>query len=163
MSAAVLPLSAFGKEFLEQAQADFLRSISIFCIEHGGDLYADWSGEKVFKFLAFHWLQGGLFVAREGVEIRAVMVAWRDATEEIFRREREDEPHFEWKEPPAAGDAILMGAVIARDKDSILRLVQLASARWPDWKMRRLFTYRRGELHELAPAAIERLARGKYS
>lgn len=147
-------------DFSRTAAAQLLRELAIFCLCHGGKLYRGWTGKKLFEYLAFQLLTGGLvFYAPEG-EVLGILVAWRDSKDEILRREAAAEPHFNWQVPARNGDSFMVADVIARDGDSIFRLLQMASARWPDWKMRRVFTHRRGRLVELPRAHIERWLRG---
>lgn len=134
-----------------------IRDIAIFCLAHGGHLYAGWNATKLFKYLSFQWLSGNMAVVHEGPDIAGVFIAWRDFVSEIKRRERAKEFHFNWQLATDGGDALMIADVIVKKEgDNLTRLLQLASATWPDWKMRRLFTHRRGELVEISPAAARR-------
>lgn len=140
--------------------ARLLREAAIFFLERGPAFYRVWPGEKLFKFLAFQWLAGCLILARDGRDIRGALIWWPDDSSRILEREMAGDYHFAWQLPAEAGDAILLGDVIATDNNSLSRLVQMASERRPDWKMRRIFTHRRGRLVELKPRAIERFLHG---
>lgn len=137
-----------------QFMAARIRKLALFCLARGAGCYAGWTGEKIFKYLAFQWFTNGLFVCTEGKAIGGVLIAWPASAERILQREVAGDFHFAW-EKPVDGDALMIADVIA-NKRSASRLVQMASAQWPDWKMRRLFTHRRGRLVELQPRAIER-------
>jgi hypothetical protein len=134
-----------------------IRDVAIFCLTYGGHLYAGWDATKLFKYLSFQWLSGNVVLVHDGAEIAGVFVAWRDFASEIARREHAKEFHFNWRSNIEGGDALLIADVIVNKQgNNLTRLLQLASATWPDWKMRRLFTHRRGELVELAPAVTAR-------
>jgi hypothetical protein len=147
-----------------QVGALMLRRVAIFCLTHGGLLHRDWTGDKLFKYLAFQWLNGCLFIAREGEEIAGVMIVWPDGAADVLRRQEAGELHFAWL-APREGDALMVADVIVSKNFStrqvMTRLVQMASARWPDWKMRRIFTHRRGKLVELAPRMLTRFFHGR--
>lgn len=152
----------------DQATADFIHDVCIFCLSHGGHLYRDWPASTIYRYLAFHFVSGGLIVLIEREEIAGVFIAWREFASWIEQRELKREHHFNWQLPPEGGDALMIGDVIIDThgqncRGTRTRLLAEASARWPDWKMRRLFTHRRGgsatglKLVELSHAAIARL------
>ncbi len=147
-----------------KAEANKVRQLAVFCLLHGGHLFRNWSGEKLFKYLAFHWFSGQLLWTRDvDGEIDGVFIAWPDFASEILRREQSGDFHFNWRAGiGAGGDALMIADVIidahGRDaRETRDRLLQAASARWPDWKMRRLFTHRRCRLTELSHATVARL------
>jgi hypothetical protein len=130
--------------------AQYIHDVAVFCLTHGGHLYREYPAERVFKYLAWHFTAGNLAVSFEGEHISGVIIAWKDSAEEIRQRGRRGQPQFNWQLPATSGDAYMIGEVIAKDKTGLTRLLQLASATWPDWKMRKLFTYRRKKLVELS-------------
>ena len=145
-----------------------LHQTAVFCLTHAPKLYVGWTGEKVFKWLAFQLLTGGLVVVGSR-DIEGVLIAWPDSAEEILRRERTGEFHFNWRRPMpmAEADALLIADVIVKSSahfgksEIVSRLVQKATARWPDWKLRRIFTHRSkphgpDTLVELTPRLIKR-------
>jgi hypothetical protein len=137
-----------------------VRELALFCLASGRHLFGDWTGEKLFKYLAFQWMTGQLLWLRgDDGEIAGVLIGWREFAAEILRRGPGD--HFNWSPGVDGGDALMIGDVIVRKSESgkagLTRLLQLASARWPDWKMRRVFTHRRHKLVELRPAVLARL------
>lgn len=153
--------AAYALEALmRKQQALTIKSLVLFCLEHGGGLYAGWSVEKLYRYFTFHLFNGQIVWATDGPDIDGVLIAWPDSAEAILRRQRSGEAHFAWRLEPHGYDALMFGDVVVRSprkKKSASRLLQMASARWPDWKMRRLFTHRRGKLHELSPAAVRKL------
>ena len=144
-----------------RATAGLIRQIVCFCLQHGARLYRDWPADRIFKYFAFHFLTGDLLVTFEGTEIAGALIGWRECAATIEERHLKKEYHFNWQVPTDGGDALMIGDVIidTRRPDAgavRTRLLQEASARWPDWKKRRLFTHRRGRLVELSQAAIAR-------
>ena len=139
------------------AVAAELRQVAVFCLAHGARCYPGCPPDRVFRYLAFQRLTGGLVVCRQGPDIEGVLIAWPTTTAETLRRAAAGEFHFNWRPPAPGGDALMIADVISlRRRDSVFRLLQMASARWPDWKMRRLFTHRSGRLVEIAPRLAER-------
>jgi hypothetical protein len=139
------------------AEAMKIRELAIFCLTHGAKLYTGWTGEKLFKYLAFQWFSGNLVWYRDDeANLAGVFIAWRDSVVKIEPHLGTSEYLFNWGPTDVFGDALTIGDVIVKHRDGLTRLLQLASARWPDWKMRRLFTHRRGELVEISPAAARR-------
>lgn len=167
MSAA--PLFAFATTDPPlRATAGLIREVVCFCLRHGGQIYRGWNAGTIFRYFAFHFMSEDLLVTFDGAsgtghgEIAGVFIGWREFARSIEERERNKEFHFNWRLPPEGGDALMIGDVIidphGRDaRATRTRLLQEASARWPDWKMRRLFTHRRGRLVELSHAAVLRL------
>lgn len=152
-----------------QFQAQQVREAAVFCLEHGAKLFAGWSGDKLFRYLAFLWLTNCLFIERApGNEIIGVLSAWPDVADEILQRERNGEFHFNWRQPRVIedSDAFMLADIVVsksaienrQSKIILTRLVAQATAQWPDWKLRRVFTYRRGRLVEITQptAKLER-------
>lgn len=138
-----------------ESLALLIRDLAIFCLTHGGRIYDGWTGETLFKYLSFQWLNGNVVVIHDGPDIAGIFMAWHDFAADILRREKEGKYHFAWRAPVDAGDALMVADVIVpKGSDGLTRLLQLASAKWPDWKMRRVFTHRRKKLVELQPTVL---------
>src|SRR5829696_1558590 len=94
-----------------------IRNVAIFCLTNGGHLFSDWSGEKLYKYLAFQWLSGQLIWLRDDEgEISGVLIAWREFASEILRKGPGD--HFNWRPGVDGGDALMVGDVIVRKSEN---------------------------------------------
>jgi hypothetical protein len=135
-------------------QADFIRNVCIFLLTNRGRCFSGWPASKVFKYVAFHALAGTLFVVEDN-GIKAVAIAWLDYADEIKRRERRSEFHFNWALPPG-GDAVLVADVVS-DKQYLGSLLEKMSKTWPD--VAEVFTFRNQRLHCIPRVTWERLFR----
>lgn len=148
-------MSHFSQQKLS-AIAGTVRDVAVFCIQFGGHLYAGWPADRLFKYLSFQLLNNCLVVARVP-DIAGIFIAWPDYAAEIQRRQAAGEYAFAWRPPVRGGDAYMIADVIVNQDENVLsRLVQMASERWPDWKMRRIYTHRRGKLIELSKIAVHK-------
>lgn len=109
-----------------------VKAMAIFCLQRQGRCWPGWSAGKVFRYLAFHFLSGTLFVARDGrdeKDIIGLAVAWLADESEVKAREEERRTQFDWKLPDR-GNALVIAEVFGDRKASAV-LWQLAKARWP--------------------------------
>lgn len=145
------------------AVAALIRQVQAFCLSNRGrtcrgNSYEGWPADIVFRWLAFHWYAQQLFLARKRGALVGCLVAWPTTVAEIERREAAGEPQFQW-EVGRPGDAWIVGDFVTLPQDragTVCRLEQLATARWPDWKLRRIFTWYRGRLDESRHGALAR-------
>ena len=138
----------------------FVRGLHAFALDHGGACYDGWPHDLVFRYLAWQFCARQICVVhdRASIELAGFLVLWPDDSTQIRYREAEGLPHFDWQ-LRSGGDSYILAEVIVREGDrgwAVRRLGELAARRWPDWKLRRLFTWRRGRLVELNPAAVAR-------
>jgi len=139
-----------------------VREIAVFIIRHKGtspfvDRVIE-DGRVYFRYLAFHYLAGNIFVVRNGAKLAGVCIAWPDRSQDIEARAAKGEPQFAWRPAVIPGDAIMLGEVVGRRVHGY-GWRKLALERWPDLPLRRIFTHRRGELVELNYAAVKRFCR----
>lgn len=122
-----------------EQQAETVKKITVFCIEHQGRCFPGWSAPKIFKFIAFHLLNHTLFVTRniEG-QITGVSIAWTAHPKEILRRAERGLPQFAWG-LPEPGKALFISEVFGC-REVCAELWQKALDKWPHVK--RAFTYR---------------------
>jgi hypothetical protein len=143
-----------------QAMAEAIKRIVVFCLERQGRCFKGWSADKIFKFLAWHYLNGSLFMVttneHEGTRILAVGVAWPMDAAMIRYRDAEGLPLFEWQPCDWDGDALLISTVFGERKYCAV-LLKLALNQWPQCKT--VFTYRRGVLVELDEGVLGRFCR----
>jgi len=134
-------------------QASLIREVCVFCLEHKGRCFKDWSGEKIFKYISFHWLNGTLFVARDNDKgyILGVGIAWRVKKDLLVKRENEGLPQFDWSKLDDEGDATLVCDVFGTKK-ICHQLFDMAMQKWPEARKQPLFTYRNGDLTSLPMA-----------
>ena len=130
---------------LYQQLADKVKELAVFCIEQRGKCFAEFNAAKLFRYVAFHLLNGTLFVQRdENGKVQMVLFVWRDDAGEILRRDAANEPQFSWQMPNNDGNAVLIGQVIG-NRRWMPQLFSQVMAHWPDSPRLRLFTYRRRE------------------
>jgi hypothetical protein len=134
------------------------REVTEFCLAHGAKLFADWPVPTLFAYVFFNVVDRTCFVVREHGQIAGVLFAQALDAAEQQRRQAARESSFNWRRSAEKSDAIALREVIAR-QDLLPRLARQITARWPDWRQRRVFTYRAGELVELKPAVIARFLR----
>lgn len=142
-----------------------IRELQQFAGAFGGAwFFRDWPADTVFRYLAFHWCARQIVIVREAGRLAGYLVMWPADIEQIRQRELVGAPHFDWR-IASGGDAYILADVVtapwARPGGAVRRLEQLATAQWPDWKLRTIYTWRRGRLIELRPAALERFLHGQ--
>lgn len=128
---------------LDQDTVDTIRQIAIFCIENRGRCFVNWSNNTIFKYVAYQLFAGQILSYWESGRIKTIAVASRDTAENILKGSN----LFDWKEP-RQGDSILVGAVCG-DASSLPDMMVALENKWPDCKVCRWFTMRRGKPHEI--------------
>ncbi len=141
-----------------QQTADEIKEIVVFCLEHRGRCFAGWSANKIFKYVAFHFLSGTLFLVRDGDQITGVAIGWLGKAAEFLRRDERGIPQFAWG-LPEKGNALLIADVFG-SRETCGKLWEQALKKWP--KINRVFTYRQGgqeqrpHLIEFTPETLKR-------
>jgi len=142
----------------DQKTADAVKEVAVFMIARGKKFFNGWKAPVIFKYVAWHFLCGNLFVVRDHGAIAAAGIAWPTTVNDIYWRDHERLAQFDFT-VPQSGEALLVAEVVG-SPSACLKLWQLAMNRWPH--IRRIFTYRRDKLVELHLATIERfLSYGK--
>lgn len=155
MNVASLPLL--------QANNAALAALVRFCLEQGGACYRGFSPEVLRDYLAFHARHGTLHWLRHHGAVVACGVAWRVNENVIRARAKTGRIIFDWTPDDPAADSIWIADIISRCPGALPWLVD-SFARNPhfqQWERHKLFTYRRGWLVQLAPAAVRRLLERK--
>lgn len=143
--------------------ADRAREVTEFCLNRGGKAFEGWAVPTLFAYVFFHLVDRTCFVVRQKGEIAGVLFA--QALDEAEQRQRValNGCRFNWTRSfDRPTDAIALREVVAR-QDLLPRLAKQVSGRWPDWRERKVFTFRNGALVELRPAVIERFLGGNES
>ena len=144
------------------SMAATIRELAVFCLEHRGTkCLRDCDAAKVFRYVAFHLLNGTLFVARDkNRKVQIITFAWLDDSVEVVRRAAADESQFNWQPTRNDGDSLLVGDVIGQRR-WFGKIVEQIKARWPDSPRKRLFTYR-GEKPALKEFDLNTVLRFAY-
>lgn len=122
-----------------------VKELSVFCLENRGKCFAQFDAAQLFRYIAFHLLNGTLFVERdENGKVQTVVFAWRDNAVDILLREAAKEPQFYWQMPNNNGNAILIGQVIGKRR-WMPQIYRKVMAHWPESPGLRLFSYRQRE------------------
>lgn len=135
--------------------ADRAREVTEYCVTQGGKAFEGWAVPTLFAYVFFHLVDRTCFVVRKGGAIAGVMFA--QALDEAEQRRRVDEgqSRFLWHRSADTSDAIALREVVAR-RDLLPRLAKQVTARWPDWRQRKVFTFRDGALVELPGEVIKK-------
>jgi len=147
---------------VHQQLANKIRVLAIFCLEKRGKCFAGMTPATLFKYVAFHLLNGSLFVQRdESGGVQMVVFVWREHSCDLLAREAAGLPQFFWQMPPAGGDAVLIGAVIG-ERRWMPQILQQVTAHIPESP--RLFTYRhrdgKPKLSEITWPSLRRFTYG---
>jgi hypothetical protein len=127
-----------------------LRGITAFLLENRGRCFPGWPSATLFRFAAWHWLNGTLFAAYDSAGQPAlVAIAWLADFATVQARARRGEPLFDWQSLPLDGDTILIADVVGNRKFTG-EIIQQVHGVWPDSPRKRLLTHRRGRLVELS-------------
>lgn len=140
---------------LYQQLADKVKELTVFCIEQRGKCFAEFDAAKLFRYVAFHLLNGTLFVGYENGKVALVVFAWPENSDDLRCRNDTGTPLFVWQQPATDGDAFLIGGVVGNRKFMPEVLKQVNGA-WPDSPRKKLFTFRRGRFVEISWKAVER-------
>ena len=149
MSAQAAPATVFAQRATE---------ISEFCLKNGGQCFARWPVPTLFAYVFFHVVTRTVFCVREGGQIAGVLFAWGMPASEIEQAGAEGKGTFAWRKSRDDSDAIFLAEFIGR-RDLFPRLLQQAETRWPDWRRKRIFTFRTGRLVELPQTVIAKFLR----
>ena len=140
-----------------QQLADEIKRCVVFLMEHRGRCFDGWPASQLYKFCAYHWLNGTLFAscAPDGA-FRLVVIAWLENAARIIARAAAGTPHFTWEQLPKDGDSILIADVVG-ERSLLPDVRRQVNGAWPDSPRKRLFAFRKGRLVELAWPTIDRL------
>lgn len=146
-----------------QQIADRVKALTLFCLAHRGKCFEGWPAWKIFRFVAWHFLNQTLFVANEpNGEIGLIVIVWPNTARRIMFLDRNGQPQFDWQHLPLDGDAFVVADVLGNVK-LLPDIWTQVSGEWPDTPRKRLFTYRRGKLKELTWTTVRRLTHGLIS
>ncbi len=134
----------------DQQTVNQIKEIVTFCIEHQGRCWRGWSANKIFRYIAFHFLAGTLAAVRANNTIAGVGIAWLGNASEFIRRDVEREPQFDWK-LPQKGNALMVAEVFGV-RSECKRLWGGCLNRWPH--VSRIFTHRQ-KRNEAKPRLVE--------
>lgn len=132
----------------QRETAALIRQFCIFCLERKGKCYAGWNGAKVFRWLAWHYLNGTLFLVWEGSTLKGLGVAFRVRHSELLQKVQADAYIFDWKALNEQGDATFICDVFGSRK-YCKGLWDKVCTKWPEANAQPVYTYRKGKLHEL--------------
>jgi hypothetical protein len=138
---------------------DRARELTEFCVHNRGRCFKDWPVRTLYAYCFFLLVDRGLFCIRANGSVAAVMFAWGSTVDDIRGRAARKDPAFDWKRSNDRGDAIFLAEVIG-DRNRLPKLFKLATARWPDWQNKQIFTYRGSDLVELPHELIKRMIYG---
>jgi hypothetical protein len=145
---------------ISQPLVDKVNRVTAFMLEHRGRCFAGWTAAKVFRFVAWHILNGTLFVAfSENGTLGLVVIAWPEIADDVTVRARDGAPQFVWDNVPREGDCFLI-ADVAGNRKLMPDILEQVSGAWPDSPRKRLFTYRRSRLKEMDWTTIRRFTYG---
>ena len=148
----------------QRALADKIRAITVFCLTHCGRCFADFTPPKLFRYVAFHLLNGTCLRAEHTDELKAVAFYQPANAAEIIARDQAGEPQFTWSQTKGCEDSFLIGQVMGR-REWFPDIIRQVRAAWPDWAQHRCFTYRwrqgRPRLVELSWQTIQRFGENK--
>lgn len=132
------------------------KEITEFCLAKGGKCFADWPVKTLFAYVFFHLVDHGVFVCRQNGQIVAVMFAWATSVAAITQRHQQGLSPFNWERSRNHEDGGFLAEVIG-ERSLLPRLLKQVTAKWPDWKEKKIFTYRDGQLVELPKEVIGRM------
>lgn len=152
--------------------------IAGFCVRRGAECWRGWPVRTLFAYVFFHVVDRTVFCVRgttglqdqgtkgpgvsgqwsvvSGRPISAVLFAWGMPAAEIQRIAREGRAVFQWRRSADKSDALFLAEVIGH-RELLPRLVKQAEQRWPDWRRKRVFTFRAGSLVELKREVLEKV------
>jgi|GEM_PF-6999019 len=125
-----------------QNLADRIKKLTVFCIEHSANCFAEFQPHNLFKYCAFNLLNGNLFAVWENGEVQMIAFAWRANAGELLRRDAAKEPQFDWRPEQPNGDALLIGQITGNRKLSG-EIIKQVMAQWPESPRLRVFIYRK--------------------
>jgi hypothetical protein len=135
-----------------------------FCLKEGAKAFVGWKAVLVFQYCYHHLAYRTVFVERSHGKIVAAMFAWGVTSDSVIEREERDQPVFQFEPSVDNADAIFLAEVIG-ERRKLRKVFKMASARWPNWGMRIVFTYRidgRGvrNMTTLRPDVVRRMVLG---
>ena len=136
--------------------AERATEITEFALRRGAECFRGWPVPTVFAYVFFHVATRTVFCVREGREISGVLFAWPMAESELRGLAAGGRSAFAWKRPPETADAIFVAEVIGH-RQLLARLAAQVKARWPDWRSKKIFTFRSHKLVELKAGVIAKL------
>ena len=142
---------------------DKARELTEFCLRHGGRCFDGWPVKTLFEYCFFHLVDRGVFIVRDHGEIVACMFAWGTSVPAIMMRHGNHAAPFCWERSRNHEQALFLAEVISTGKTAkiarshLVQMVRQGAAKWPDWKQKRIFTYRDKKLVELPHDVIQRM------
>lgn len=110
---------------------------------------------KVFRYVAFAWMNNKMSVIWENNLLMGVVFHWTDSIELIELKAQENRQQFEFA-PMRKGNAIFVGEVIGK-RDSVGKCYKILLAQHPHLVMCPIYTYRHGKLTTLSHKLLERI------
>jgi hypothetical protein len=110
----------------------------------------------LYAYVFFSLVDRTLFVVRRHSAIVAALTVWGMPEAEIRQMDAEGESTWQWRRSRDDADSLCVGEVIGA-RELLPALVRQVSSRWPNWRDKKVFTYRRGKLVQLDPATVEKL------
>lgn len=130
--------------------ADEIRMLSEFCIAHHGRCFEGCSANKIFRYVAYHYLRGTLSAITSGGQLLLVMISWPDKARDIKWRHEHGRPQFDWRGLPSGGDSVYVDLLVGH--------LHLLAKLWPFFRSYpRFYFHVRGKLHSLNHRQVERM------
>ena len=129
------------------ALADRLRELTAWVCEHRGRAFKEWRPAIIYRYLAFHALNGTVFVVRKNKKLAGMAVAWSGDFHHFSNRDNLRLPYFDWT-LPEKGSTLLLCEVITTQPGATKGLYAKLKSAYP--QCRRLLTYRRNRMIELS-------------
>lgn len=126
-----------------------------------GISFGRWPWSLIREYLRWHFHKGTLNYEIVAGEVRGLLIAWPAFAAEVQARAARDLPVFAWQDAPLTGDSIVIAQAIATHPGTLSRMIAVAAQRYPDWRARRLFTYRHGKLREYSPRIVHLVTQGE--
>lgn len=133
-----------------------IKRLTVWLCQHRGRCFKEWLPWKIYRYVAWHLLNGTLFVAYDEDGIAMTFFAWLTDAQDVQARAAADQPQFDWHCLPGSGDSIFIAEVCGK-RTFMPEILKQVGGVWPDSPRKRLFTYRRGRLVELTWQTIHRL------
>ena len=123
---------------VHQQLADKVKKLTVFCIANRGKCFAQLDAGRLFRYVAFHLLNGNLFAEYdEAGNPSMVIICWPDLSARLVS----GEPVFNWQAPVVGGDAIFVAEVIGC-RTLTKKFLKAVTEHWPESPRRKLFTFR---------------------
>lgn len=138
-----------------------LQRVTMFCAWQ--PCFANWSPETLVDYVCFHARNCTVFInLDDGDNVRGVAFAWGCPASDIHGLWRTAlcGAHFcQWKPSQDDAEYVFIAEVAAMDLKALRDLSRQLVARWPDWRKKQVWTFRRKVIHRIPPAVIEHFTR----